>query len=456
MSIIRSYISAITKAYIRAVIPGNGGASSADSYWYGIEIDEANSSPDVTRIASDMTLHNATTGLPCHQNIKGCLLADAGTVNYYLDPTDWSKKADGSASARDGSNGQVMNEWGDFYYKVENNYPAAGKHQIKISPYSGNGWVLVPKHYISAYQAGIQRSTSKLASVINTSTDYRGGNNTSAWDSAANSLLGKPASNINRTNFRTYARNRGAGWNINSYSDYKWLFWFYVIEYATLNSQKAVNSDLTVDGYRQGGLGAGVTTAISAEWNTFCAYNPFINCGASDSLANLSGEVSVTVTDFGGAGVNRTFAVPRYRGHENPFGHIWNILDGVNLEVQSVASGDLTKTWISDDPTTWNDANYTGYINVGNQARANGYQKTALMGSGAEFVPAVTSGADQAHYYCDYYYTSIPASGVSLRMLISGGRAADGVLAGLTCSNANGEPATATTLIGSRLAFIPA
>ena len=451
---IRAYISAITKAYTRAVIPGNGGGNNADNYWYGIEIDEANSSPDVKRIASDMTLHNAITGLPCHKNIKGCLLADAGTVNYYLNPTDWSKKADGTASARDGSNGQVMMEWGDFYYKVENNYPSAGKHQIKISPFSGNGWVLVPKHYISAYEAGIQRSTLKLASVINTSTDYRGGNNNPAYDALSSSLLGKPASNFIRTNFRTYARSRGAGWNINSYSDYKWLFWFYVIEYATLNSQKDVNTDLTVDGYRQGGLGAGVTTAVAAEWDTFSAYNPFINCGATDSLANLSGEVSVTVTDFGGAGENRTFAVPRYRGHENPFGHIWNILDGVNINIKSVAEGDVTETWISDDPATWNDANYTGYANIGNQARANGYQKTALMGSGAEFVPAVTGGgADQTHYYCDYYYTNIPASGVSLRMLMVCGSGNEGVFAGLAYSHSYHVPSHLHPSIGSRLLY---
>ena len=450
---IRAYISAITKAYTRAVTPGNGGGNNADNYWYGIEIDEANSSPDVTRIASDMTLHNAITGLPCHQNIKGCLLADAGTVNYYLNPTDWSKKAGGSASVLDGSNGQVMMEWGEFYYKVKNNYPSAGKHQIKISPYSGAGWVLVPKHYISAFEAGIQRSTSMLVSLINLDVDYRGGNNTSAWDADANSLLGKPATNINRTNFRTYARNRGAGWNINSYSDHKWLLWFYAIEYATLNSQKDVNTDLTVDGYRQGGLGAGVTTVVSATWNTFNASNPFVPCGTSNSLGSLSGEVAYTAVDFGGASVNVDFKVPRYRGHENPFGHVWKILDGINIEMQSVASGGLTKTWISDDPATWNDANYIGYTNVGNQARADGYQKTALMGSGAEFVPAVTSGADQTKYYCDNYYTSIPASGVSLRMLISGGRATYDVAAGLTSSYTRSEPSAAATHFGSRLRY---
>ncbi len=441
---------------ISRVLKGSGLKPKATDLWYGIQIDEADSSPDVTRIASDMTLHNANTGLPCHNNIKACLLADNGTVNYYLNPTDWSKKADGSASVLDGSNGQVMMEWGEFYYKVENNYPAAGQHQIKISPYAGTGWTKVPKHYISAFEAGIQRSTSKLASVINTSTDYRGGNNNNAYDAGANTLLGKPATNINRTNFRTYARNRGTGWNINSYSDHKWLLWFYAIEYATLNSQKPVNTDLTVDGYRQGGMGEGVTTVVSATWNTFNAYNPFVPCGASNLLGSYSGEVDYTAVDFGGSGVDVAFKVPRYRGHENPFGHVWKIIDGININVQSVASGNVTETWISNDPATWDDANYTGYTNVGNHARANGYMKTALMGAGAEFVPAVTGGADKTHYYCDYYYTSIPASGVSLRMLISGGRAFNGVDAGLACSSSDYEPASARTYRGSRLAFIPA
>jgi len=430
----------------RLVLPG----SNVNHKWYGIQIDEANSSPDLTRIASDMTLH---ASLPIHNNIKACLLLDNGTVNYYLDPADWTKKADGTASKLDGTDGQVMMEWPDFYYKVENNFPAAGQHQIKISPYSGAGWTLVPKHYISAFEAGIQRSTNKLASVVNTSADYRGGDNTSEWDASANSLLGKPATNINRTNFRTYARNRGTGWNINSYTHHKWLLWFYAIEFATLNSQKAVNTALTVDGYKQGGLGEGVTTVKG--WSTFNSYNPFVNCGASNSLASGSG-VNITITDFGGSGVNVDVKVPRFRGHENPFGHVWKILDGINLKVQSVASGGLTETWISDDPATWNDANYTGYTNVGNQARANGYQKTAIMGAGAEFVPAITTGADSTHYYCDYYYTSIPASGVSLRMLLSGGNAWRDVYAGLAYAYTANDPAVANVNVGSRLAFIPA
>ncbi len=443
-------------------VPFGGGGINWSSYWkqqwYGIEIDEANSSPDVTRIASDMTEHDGTylhAVLPVHANIKGCLLLDNGTVNYYLDPADWSKKADGTASNLTGADGQVMIEWPDFYYKVETDYPSAGKHQIKISCSALAGFTKYPKHYVSAYQAAMDRINSKLSSVKNTTTQYRGGNNTSAWDAAANSLLGKPATNINRTNFRTYARNRGSGFNAYGYNDHKWLFWLFAIQYATLNSQKAVNATKTAQGYFQGGLGKGVSTANNTEWNNFNGYNPFIPCGASDSLGNGSGEVNYTVTDFGGAGINRTFTVPRFLGHENPFGHVWKILDGININIQAADSGGESQVFVADNPSAWNDANYTGYTNRGLMHRANGYMNKALLGAGAEFVPseAGISGSGTGTYYCDYFYTSIPASGTSLRMLVVGGDAHSGAYGGFAFSNSFNAPSYASVTIGSRLRF---
>ena len=437
-----------------------GGGISWSSYWatrwYGFQIDEANSSPDVTRIAGadGMILHRADQS-PIQNAIKGCILKDDGTVNYYLKADDWSKKADGTASKRDGSDGQVMIEWPDFYYKVEMNTPSAGKHQFKFCPYPLAGYTKVPKHYVSAYEAALYRPTNKLSSVINISADYRGGNNTSAWDAAANSLLGKPVTNVNRTNFRTYARNRGTGWNQYGYNDHKWLYWLFVLSYATLNSQKAVNATLDSNGFRQGGLGNGVSTANNTEWNTFCSYNPFIPCGASDSLGNGSGEVNYTVTDFGGAGINRTFTVPRFLGHENPFGHIWMILDGININIQAADSGGESQVWVADNPADWNDVNYTGYTNRGLMHRAAGYMNKALLGAGAEFVPseAGISGSGTGTYYCDYFYTSIPASGTSLRMLMVGGNANNGPFDGFVFSYSFNAPSNANAQFGSRLRF---
>lgn len=45
-----------------------------------------------------------------------------------------------------------------------------------------------------------------------------------------------------------------------SYDQYKNIFyWLYVVEYANFNSQEAYNATLTDEGYRQGGLGNGIT-----------------------------------------------------------------------------------------------------------------------------------------------------------------------------------------------------
>ncbi len=87
--------------------------------------------------------------------------------------------------------------------------------------------------------------------------------------------------------------------------------------------------------------------------------------------------------------------------------------------------------------------------------RANGYMNKALLGAGAEFVPseAGISGSGTGTYYCDYFYTSIPASGSNLRMLIVGGVAADGAIDGFAYSSSSHAPSTASVYIGSRLRF---
>ena len=105
--------------------------------------------------------------------------------------------------------------------------------------------------------------------MVNLATKYRGGTNNSAWDGEANSLLGMPATSISRTNFRAYARKRKTGsteWNCMTYDIQKALYWLFVVEYATLNSQASYSAALTADGYRQGGLGAGVSDLNGTLW----------------------------------------------------------------------------------------------------------------------------------------------------------------------------------------------
>ena len=96
---------------------GESSASSGEDWdkinqlAYGIEWQEIQNTSDCKRIGN-MEYHKT---LPCHQ-WKGCV-ANAEVINYYLDPTDWSKKADGTPSVLDGTDGTVRTEVNKFYYK---------------------------------------------------------------------------------------------------------------------------------------------------------------------------------------------------------------------------------------------------------------------------------------------------------------------------------------------------
>lgn len=306
---------------------------------YGVEWDVNQTSPDVKRIGIP-ELHRT---LPCHQ-LRGCLLADNGTVNEYLPQDDWT------SATRDGSKGQVMVEIPEMWMKFEID---GDMRRVLLSPVAIGGFKHYQKRYVSAYEATVQRSTNKLASVVNTTEDYRGGDGETLYDGTEKTMLGKPRTALSQLGFQTSARNRfpNLAWNMYVYDVHCQLTWLFVVEYATLDSQKTYNAELTADGYHQGGLGSGTTTIQTwGEWTTVNSNSPFLNCGATDSLGNNTGVVSVSVD-------NLTINAIRYRGIENPFGHLDKICIGV-------ASNNLSGVWASEKPSDFSnlyrDTNYKG------------------------------------------------------------------------------------------------
>ena len=410
---------------------------------YGVEWDTTLGTTALTRVGK-MSLHNATTGLPVQSKMRRCLLLDNGTVNYYLNPNNSNQKADGSPANLTGADGQVMVEIPQHYRKFEF---SGNIQRVLISERPFDGAHLVPLQYISAFEAAVQRSTNKLSSVINTTTDYRGGNNTSAWDAAANSLLGKPATSISRINFTTFASNRGAKWFQMLYETYKTVVWLYMIEYAQRNSQTPFNNTLTVEGYRQGGLGEGVTNINNTTWNTFNGQNPFLNCGAG-AMNNFTSSTSITHPTLG------ITQIPVYRGIEHPFGHIWKWAEGINVRAL-VSSIEM----YTANAYTFSSTNYTGYSLQGNLAIATDYIRNLLTGTASgqvEIMPTtVGSGASSTTFWSDQYFQSRPGSGESLRAVFFGGFAYNGVAAGLLYSSVGNVPASTDTRLGARLCFIP-
>ena len=410
---------------------------------YGVEWDVTDPSPQCRRIGN-LDLHRS---LPVQSRMRGCLLSDDGKVVEYLPAADWR------GATRDGSRGQVMIEIPDFYYRFETE---GTLRRVWLSEQAIPGYRFHRRVYCSAYEATVQRSRKALCSVVNMDADYRGGNNNETYDGTYRTLLGRPATAISRTDFRNYARRRKTGsteWNCMTYDIHKMLYWLFVIEYATLNSQAAFNAAKDSNGYAQGGLGAGVTNM--SDWSGFNGSYPFVPCGHTDELGNGTGEVAYPVLNEDGS-TRCTVMVPRYRGVENPFGHIWQWTDGINVRISPTEenSGDgLSKVFVCTDPSKFSDSGYDDYSHVGNEARAGGYVKEVIFGEGGEIMTSIVGG-DSSTYFCDYHYTNIPTT-EALRGVLFGGIASHGASAGFVSAASDNSPSTTSAFIGSRLCFVP-
>ena len=417
-----------------------------DACAYGVQFDVNVSAPELTRIGNS-DLHRT---LPVQSLMRGCLLNDDGSVNKYLNPSDWR------SDKRDGTEGQVMVEIPMHYRRFTTN---GSKREVRISLYPIPGYHQVPKMYVSAYEAALNRTTTTLASVVNDSTEYRGGNNQADWDNTYRSVLGRPVTMVSRTNFRAYARKRKPStteWNEYTYEVHKALYWLYTIEYANFNCQAKYNAELTQDGYHQGGLGDGVTTWGGTEWNNFNGYHPFVPCGHTDEYGNATGVKEYTVTDDKGAEL-KTFSVPRYRGIENPFGHVWKWTDGINVRISPTRQNggdELSKVFVCSDPSKFIDTGYENYTHIGDEARTEGYVKRIIFGEYGEIMPAEIGGGSTS-YHCDYHYTNIPTA-EALRGVLFGGHANSGAYAGFAFAYSNLVPSYSDAHLGSRLCFIPA
>jgi hypothetical protein len=155
-------------------------------------------------------------------------------------------------------------------------------------------------------------------------------------------------------------------------------------------------------------------------------------------------------------GTFATVSVPRYRGIENPFGHIWQWTDGINVRISpTTANGgdNLSKVFICNDPALFSDDGYDGYNYIGDEARAEGYVKEIIFGEGGDIMPTVVGGSSST-YFCDYHSTSIPTS-EELRGVFFGGGAGNVADAGFAFANSLRVPSYSYSSIGSRLCFIP-
>lgn len=432
-----SVVSSLPSSVVSRHITFNVTSQNLEEFdWYGVSWSETSSNPDCTRIGN-MDMHRT---LPIQSMMKGYLYFKDGNPLYRMLKLNdsWTKCENYSAGGwRDvdtlleDNNINVMIKIPEFWW-IDDYVESTETHNLKICPHAKPGWHHHKEAYVSAYEG------------------YIDGN---YYRSSKNKI---PSVNFTRSTVRPKARANGLGnsWNIYTYNEHRAICHLFLVEYATRNSQKAVNTELTPEGFRQGGLGSGCTTG-TATINGAQTWS-FIPTGSSDSLGSGSGEVTVTIQQTDSSGSNTTTTTRkcnRYRGIENPFGHVWKHTDDV---ISVYISGYGARFWYKcDSPDHFGDSisnDNPYYKNIAANAVVTGYKTKIATTSTCDFFASSCNNGSETTYWCDYNWDNTDGS---LHCLLIGGRSADGGQAGLfTLHSANGVSLSAAT-VGSRLTYLP-
>ena len=404
--------------------------------WYGVSWSETSSNPDCTRIGN-MDMHRS---LPIQSMMKGYLYFKDGNPLYRMLKLNdsWTKCENYSAGGwRDvdtlleDNNINVMIKIPEFWW-IDDYTESTETHNLKICPHAKPGWYHHKEAYVSAYEG------------------YIDGN---YYRSYKNKI---PSVNFTRSAVRPKARANGLGnsWNIYTYNEHRAICHLFLVEYATRNSQKAVNTALTVEGFRQGGLGSGCTTG-TVTINGATTYS-FIPTGSSDSLGSGSGEVTVTIQQTDSSGSNTTTTTRkcnRYRGIENPFGHVWKHTDDV---ISVYISGYGARFWYKcDSPDHFGDSisnDNPYYKNIAANAVVTGYKTKIVTTSTCDFFALSCNNGSETTYWCDYNWDNTDGS---LHCLLIGGRSDAGGEAGLFSLYSSDGVGNSSATIGSRLTYLP-
>ena len=454
-----------------------------------------------------VTLGDAS--LPVQAKMRGCVVADNGTVNYYLCATDWTKKEDGiTASKLDGTDGQVMVEIPKFWYR----YGYSGTtHTWEVSPVPLTGFKVheafmsddVEKDYlyVGAYEASLYDvSASKYVGqcyqtavsatfatsddsieittrtgwaaalaigqkLVITGTTYNNGTKTvktvsankitvdediTTDETAANTVI-QTETNVTATTGDKLSSVSGVcpitGGSVNGTRAH---FRTWAANRGTGWSQYLVDSHhalqiLYLTEYASFYSQSVLGYGIAAVSN-WAAYNNFNPIAKTGNGNGIGNASGNTATDAITTGAQATSVYLKYRGIENFYGHIWKWIDGMNVN-NNIPYFCNNTTNLADDT----ESNYTrpkdiNGINI-TMHNANGYQLT-LNKSGRCMMPSSVDASSSTSKITDYYWQS-----TGWRVVGVGGCASNGAYVGCCCLYCGDASSNVSRGIGGRLVF---
>jgi len=360
------------------------------------------------------------------EQMRRCVLNSDGTVNYYLNASDSTLKADDTAADLTGADGNVMVEIPKFWFKTVHS-GTRREWYVRTSTASGysihpafikNG-VEVSHRYIGAYDACLW-DDSAGAYVSGTNLDDMTANIDFTADKLASVAGVHPLVGITRDEARTLAANNGTGWRQLDFWLVQAIQMLYLVEYGDFNSQST--------------LGAGNTNGSYLASSAVQADSPHTVAGASNAWGNASTDGTQP-----SAGAKPGTAYMSYRGIENFFGNVWSWVDGFNILDR--------QAYVSNTDSDFADDTATNYDEIGvTMPNANNYITDIQNVSGA-FLPASVGGSSST-YLTDYYYQA-----TGWRVAACGGTANHGAFAGAFCGSLAASGSDAGRMVGARLAW---
>lgn len=274
----------------------------------------------------------------------------------------------------------------EFYYKVEKSgtifryYVADGPvDEFHLHPGSGC--------YVARYEA-IGLNNSSLGSFLG---------------SYSSTLA--PSTRQTRDTYRTRARNMASGFQLYDFAAWCAVGLLYLVEFADWDSQKKI--------------GPGIV---------------------NDTAAHKTGETDAMVYHTGRANSGDNSAV-QYRGIENPWGNVWEWVDGINFNNYAPV--------ICTDPTKYADDTTTNYTVAGVPLGGSGSTKTLGISTNLPwaYLPREPGGSETT------YIPDSMNSSSAWKVLMVGGSRGNSSAAGLFCFHAGNSSSSSGVSIGTRLQF---
>ena len=375
--------------------------------WFGRKWAKGNASPVGTAVG-DFDLGQV---LAKQLGLGGYLVTDAH-VRTKLSAANHNLLENGGAADLTGAAGHYQWGWNvPWYYQVyeDDNYLYETVSLGGPRPGFWNYYIPVGSRSCAGY-ATMDRTNAKLMSVVNSTAQFRGGNNDATLDGLFNSQLCMPATNMAISAFRTAARKNGTLWFANERVMQYITAALKRIIFGNRNIQAAFNATLDANGLRQGGTGVGVDSPTS--WGDVWHSYPYVNLNVGIDQGDFTGILSTTINDNG---TQKTIGnIPSFYGLKNDYKYLTCMSENMLLRNNADKSQSL---FVSSniDGSQMNLDSVAGLTEIakGPVASAAGWQyaKEYTLKNLA-FFPKEELGGSTSTYFCDGYYNPASTSGL--------------------------------------------